>query len=169
MECKGAKWSEWEIQYKERGVMEMANFVDEYARQLDERGRIILPAKVREKISSTVFITRAPSDKCLHLYTEDEWEKMSEKIRSLPTATDKNAAAFVRLFFGKASACEVDKQGRIALAKRLIDYAGIEKDVVLVGANTRLEIWNSEVWEEYQSGLTDDIVVDGIMKYDLNI
>lgn len=147
----------------------MANFVDEYARQLDDRGRIILPAKVRETLGSTVFITRAPSDKCLHLYTEQEWEIMSDKIKKLPTATDKNAAAFVRLFFGKATACEVDKQGRIALAKRLIEYAGLQKDVMLVGANTRLEIWDSDTWDTYQEELTDDIVLEGIMKYDLNI
>lgn len=149
--------------------MKMANFVDEYSRQLDERGRIILPAKVREKLGNTVFITRAPADKCLHVYTEQEWEILSEKLRSLPTATDKNAAAFVRRFFGKATACEVDKQGRVALAKRLIEYADLEKDVMLIGANTRLEIWNSDIWDDYQSELTDDIVLDGIMKYGLNI
>lgn len=147
----------------------MANFVDEYARQLDERGRIILPAKVREKISSTVFITRAPLDKCLYLYTEDEWEKLAEKLSGLPTATDKYAAAFVRQFFGTASACEVDKQGRIALSKRLIDYAGLEKDIVLVGANTKLEIWNADEKKRNQASFSGDIVVDGILKYGLNI
>lgn len=153
----------------ERGCAVVTNFVDEYARQLDERGRIILPAKVREKIGSTVFVTRAPSDRCLHLYTEQEWENMSEKIRKLPTTTDKNAAAFARMFFGKATACEVDKQGRIALAKRLIEYAGLTKDIILVGANTRLEIWDNQAWEDYQSELSDDIVVEGILQYDLNI
>ncbi len=153
----------------ERGAVTMANFVDEYARQLDERGRIILPAKVREKIGSTVFVTRAPSDFCLYLYTEQEWENMSEKIRKLPTTTNKNAAAFSRLFFGKATTCEVDKQGRIVLAKRLIEYANLKKDIVLVGANTRLEIWDTEAWEKYQSELSDDIILEGIMQYDLNI
>lgn len=147
----------------------MSNFVDKYARQLDERGRIILPAKVREKIGSTIFVTRAPSDQCLYLYTEDEWDHLSEKMRALPTATDKNAAHFVRLFFGNASACEVDKQGRITIAGRLIEYAGLKKDIMLVGANTRLEIWDNTVWETYLSGLSDDIIIDGIMKYDLNI
>ncbi len=149
----------------------MACFVDEYPRQLDERGRMILPAKVREKISSTVYITRSPSakDPCLHLYTEDEWERMSEKIKMLPTTTDKNAAAFVRVFFGKATACEVDKQGRIPIAKRLMDFAGLEKDIMLVGANTRLEIWDSGTWNSYQDDLSDDIVIDGILQYGLNI
>ncbi len=147
----------------------MVNFVDEYPRQLDERGRIILPAKVRELMSGTVYVTRSMSDKCLHLYTQEEWDKISEKINQLPTATDRNAAAFVRLFFGKATSAVIDRQGRVPVAKRLIDYAGLKKDVVLVGANTRLELWDSEEWENYQTNLADDIMMDGILKYGLNI
>lgn len=147
----------------------MTNFVGEYERQIDERGRIILPAKIREDIGSTVYITRSPSEKCLHLYTEEEWERLSEKIMRLPTATDKNAAAFVRLFFGKATNAAVDKQGRVPLDKRLAEYGCLKKDVVLIGANTRLELWDAELWEEYQSGLSDDIIIEGIQKYDLGI
>lgn len=147
----------------------MCNFVDEYARQLDDRGRFIVPPKVREKLGTVVYLTQSPADRCLHLYTESEWEKMSEKISKLPTATDVNAAAFVRRFFGKASACEIDKQGRIVLTKRLVEYAELKKDIILVGANTRLEIWDSENWDDYQDGLSDDIVLNGIMKYELNI
>lgn len=147
----------------------MVNFVDEYPRQLDERGRIILPSKVREKMSETVYVTRSMSDRCLHLYTQKEWDKISEKINQLPTATDRNAAAFVRLFFGKATCAAVDKQGRVPIAKRLIEYANLKKDVMLVGANTRLEIWDSAEWERYQDDLSDDIMMDGILKYGLNI
>ncbi len=147
----------------------MVNFVDEYPRQLDEKGRIILPAKVRDKMTGTVYVTRSVSDKCLHIYTCEEWDKISEKVNQLPTATDRNAAAFARLFFGKASCADVDKQGRVPISKRLIDFAGLKKDVVLVGANTRLEIWDSVEWENYQNGLSDDIMVEGILKYGLNI
>ena len=129
----------------------MVNFVDEYPRQLDERGRIILPAKVRENMSETVYVTRSMSDKCLQLYT------------------DRNAAAFVRLFFGKATSAVIDKQGRVPIAKRLMEYANLKKDVVLVGANTRLEIWDSEEWDRYQDELSDDIMMDGILNYGLNI
>lgn len=147
----------------------MMAFVDEYERQLDERGRIILPSKIRGMAGNIVYITQAPSDKCLHLYTEEEWGRMAEKINKLPTATDRNAAAFVRMFFGKATAVAVDKQGRISVAERLLEYAGLTKDVTLVGANTRLEIWDSGEWKNYQSGLSDDIMMDGILKYGLNI
>ncbi len=144
-------------------------FVDEYQRQLDDRGRMVLPAKVREKLSPVVYITKSVSDNCLHLYTEEEWEKLGEKISKLPTATDKNAAAFVRMFYGRATACEIDKQGRVPIAKRLMDAVGLERDVVLVGVNTRLEIWDSSAWEKYQDSLSDTIMLDGIKEYNLNI
>ncbi len=147
----------------------MVNFVDEYPRQLDERGRIILPSRVRENMSDTVYVTRSMSDKCLHVYTQEEWDRISEKVNQLPTATDRNAAAFVRLFFGKAASAAIDKQGRISVAKRLIDYAGLSKDIVLVGANTRLEIWDSAEWDSYQNGLSDDFMLEGIRAYGLNI
>lgn len=147
----------------------MANFVDEYPRQIDDHGRIILPAKVREDLSETIYITRSMSDKCLQLYTEEEWEKLSEKIKQLPISTDRNAAAFVRLFFGKATSASVDKQGRIPISKRLMEYAGLSRDVILVGASSRLEIWDSAEWEKYQTSLSDDIMMDGILKYNLNI
>ncbi|MBR0360728.1 MAG: division/cell wall cluster transcriptional repressor MraZ [Clostridia bacterium] len=146
----------------------MVSFVDEYERQLDERGRIILPSKLREDICNTVYITQSTSEECLHLYTEEEWEKVAEKVNQLPTATDRNAAAFVRLFFGKATAVVVDKQGRVPISKRLLEFAGLTKDVVLVGANTRLEIWDAKKWNDYQDELSS-VMLDGILKYNLNI
>lgn len=155
--------------FEKGGEYTVAAFVDEYERQLDERGRIILPSKIRGLTGDIVYITQAPFDKCLHLYTEEEWELMAEKINKLPTATDRNAAAFVRMFFGKATSVQVDKQGRVPITARLLEYAGLSKEVVLVGANTRLEIWDSETWKNYQSELADDIMMDGILKYGLNI
>lgn len=147
----------------------MTFFVDEYQRQIDESGRIILPSKLRKEVGETVYITQSPSERCLQLYTEDGWEEIASKIKQLPTATDRNAAAFVRVFFGKASSVKVDKQGRIPIAPRFTEYAGLKKDVVLVGANTRLELWDTEAWAKYQNELSDDIMMDGILKYGLNI
>ena len=144
-------------------------FVDEYDRQLDERGRIILPAKVREKISQTVYITQSPTDKCLQIYTEDEWGTISEKLRDLPVTTDPNARALVRQFFGTAASCEVDKQGRILLNKKHIDFAGLTKDIVLVGANTKIEIWDKSAWDAYNENIAQDIIVEGLAKYNLTI
>ena len=145
----------------------MVYFVGEYLRQLDERGRFVLPAKIREKLEGTIYITRAPAEKCLNLYTEEEWENIAEKMRSLPTSIDRNAAKFQRKLFGKASSSEVDKQGRISLTDELKEYAGLKKDVVLVGMNTKLEIWDKDLWDSMDDD--DDIILDGIMKYDINI
>ena len=145
----------------------MVFFVGKYERQIDERGRFILPAKIREKLEGTIYITRAPAEKCLNLYTEEEWENIAEKMRSLPTSIDRNAAKFQRKLFGKASSSEVDKQGRISLTDELKEYAGLKKDVVLVGMNTKLEIWDKDLWEGMDDD--DDIILEGIMKYDINI
>ena len=89
----------------------MVNFVGKYPRQLDDRGRFILPAKIREKLSGTDYITQSPVDACLNLYTEDEWEAIAQKVRALPTVTDRNAAALQRKIFGNAISCDLEKQG----------------------------------------------------------
>ena len=147
----------------------MVNFVGEYPRQLDDRGRFVLPAKIREKLSGTVIITRSPIDKCLNLYCEEEWETIAAKIRELPTVTDRNAAAFQRRLFGKAISCEVDKQGRIPLTAEFIEYAGMKKDIVLVGVNSKLEIWDSENWKAIDDAIDTDMIINGIAQYGINI
>lgn len=147
----------------------MVNFVGEYPRQLDDRGRFILPAKIREKLSGTVYVTRSPIDSCLNLYTEEEWEAIAEKVRALPTVTDRNAAALQRKLFGKAISCEVDKQGRIPLTGELIEYANMKKDIVLVGVNSKLEIWDSESWKTIDDAIDADAIIEGISKYEINI
>ena len=148
---------------------DMVYFVGEYPRQLDERGRFILPAKIRENLSGTVFITRSPIDDCLNLYTQEEWEIISAKVRSLPTVTDRNVAALQRKLFGKAISCEIDKQGRIPLSAELIEYAGMKKDIVLVGVNSKLEIWDSEKWKSVDDAIDTQTFIDGIAKYNINI
>ncbi|MDY3929885.1 MAG: division/cell wall cluster transcriptional repressor MraZ [Clostridia bacterium] len=148
----------------------MVFFVGEYERQLDERGRFILPAKIREKLSGTVYITKSPLEQCLNLYTETEWEALSNKVHELPSGTDVNVAKFIRKLFSKAMSCELDKQGRIPLTDALIEYAGLKKDIVLVGANSKLEIWDAENWKKVSDEDDDtDIIIEGIQKYQLFI
>ena len=155
--------------YERRGYALSTYFVDEYERQLDDRGRIILPSKLRDKVLPCVYITRSPSEKCLHMYNSEGWEAMSSKLKELPTSTDPSAAAFVRLFFGKATECEIDKQGRVSISPRLAEFAGLKKDIVLVGANTRMEIWDKEEWNKYQEGLESECLAEGILRFGLNI
>lgn len=147
----------------------MIFFVGEYPRQLDERNRFILPAKVREQLSGIVYITRSPSEQCLNLYTEEEWEVIAQKVRELPTGTDRNAAMFQRRLFGKAMSCELDKQGRVPLTQELINFAELKKDIILVGSNTKLEIWDADKWDKVNESVDDDIVLEGIQKYNINI
>ncbi len=148
----------------------MVFFVGEYARQLDERGRFILPAKIREKLSGTVYITKAPLEKCLNLYTEEEWMNISQKVHELPSGIDVNAAKFIRKLFSKALECELDKQGRIPLNELLIDAAGLKKDIVLVGANSKIEIWDADLWKQMSEEEDDaDIIIEGIKNYQLFI
>ncbi len=147
----------------------MINFVGEYPRQLDSRGRIILPAKMRDSLSSTVYINRSPVDPCLNIYRESEWEAIAAKVRELPTVTNRNAAALQRKLFGKAIACEVDKQGRIPLTPDLMEYAHLKKDIVLVGVNSKIEIWDSELWKDVDDAIDADMIIEGIAKYEINI
>lgn len=155
--------------WKERMVFPMVCFVGEYERQMDDRNRFILPAKIRDKLSGTIYITKAPIEKCLNLYTEEEWEIIAQKFSGLPTGTDTNVGNLQRKIFGNAIDCDLDKQGRVSLSKTLIDYAGITKDIVLVGANTKLEIWDAAAWARINANIDDDIVIEGIKQYNINI
>ena len=147
----------------------MTFFVDEYQRQIDDSGRMILPSKLRKETGDTLYITQSPSEKCLHIYTAEGWAEIANKVKLLPTTTDPKAAAFVRMFFGKASMVNADKQGRVAIKASLLQYAGIEKDVMLVGANTRLELWDCETYAKYLDSLSQTILTEGIAKYGLGI
>ena len=147
----------------------MASFFGEYPRQLDDRGRFILPAKVREKLSGTVYIAPSLIDECLILYPEEEWRIIAENVSALPTVTNKFAAALQRKLFGKALACEIDRQGRIPLNEYLINYAGLKKDIVLVGVNSTFEIWDSEKNKTSDEAFDSTMTLDGLSEFNLNI
>ena len=121
-------------------------FMGEYNHTIDAKGRLIVPAKFREALGDEFVVTKG-LDGCLFVYSNSEWNAFEEKLRTLPL-TNKNARQFTRFFLAGAAACEVDKQGRILLPQVLRESAKLEKDVVLVGVASRIEIWSKEVWEE---------------------
>ena len=121
-------------------------FMGEYNHTIDAKGRLIVPAKFREALGDE-FVVNKGLDGCLFVYSNSEWNAFEEKLRTLPL-TNKNARQFTRFFLAGAAACEVDKQGRILLPQVLREFAKLEKDVVLVGVASRIEIWSKEVWEE---------------------
>ncbi len=124
-------------------------FMGEYHHNIDEKGRMIVPAKFREHLGSTFIVTRG-LDRCLFVYPEVEWRKLEERLKSLPL-TKKDARAFSRFFFSGATECELDKQGRVNIAPPLRAYAQLEKECVVIGVSNRVEIWSKQIWEQYVS------------------
>ena len=130
-------------------------FMGEYNHTIDPKGRLIIPAKFREALGDEFVVTKG-LDGCLFVYANKEWNNFEEKLRTLPL-TNKNARQFTRFFLAGAAACEVDKQGRILIPQVLREFAKLEKDVVLVGVASRIEIWSKEVWEESISTYDTDM------------
>ena len=120
-------------------------FMGEYNHSIDAKGRIIVPSKFREKLGEQFVVTKG-LDGCLWVFSSAEWELFSEKLTSLPVAR-KDARNFSRFFLAGATEAETDKMGRILIPQVLRDYAGLTKDAVLIGAGSRVEIWNKEAWE----------------------
>ena len=130
-------------------------FMGEYNHTIDAKGRLIVPAKFREILGDNFIVTKG-LDGCLFVYPNDEWTRIEEKLKSLPL-TNKNARQFTRFFLAGAAACEVDKQGRILLPQVLREFASLEKDVVLVGVASRIEIWSRERWDESMNTYDGDM------------
>lgn len=130
-------------------------FMGEYNHTIDAKGRLIVPAKFREILGDNFIVTKG-LDGCLFAYPNDEWTRFEEKLKSLPL-TNKNARQFTRFFLAGAAACEVDKQGRILLPQVLREFASLEKDVVLVGVASRIEIWSRERWDESMNTYDGDM------------
>lgn len=123
--------------------------IGEYSHSLDVKGRLIMPAKLREDMGEKFIITTG-LDGCLFGFSMIEWQKFEGKLKTLPI-TNKNARNFVRFFLSGATECELDKQGRFLIASKLREVANLDKDVTIIGAGTRIEIWNTKKWEEQTS------------------
>lgn len=121
--------------------------IGEYEHSLDSKGRLIMPAKLRESMGEKFVITKG-LDGCLFGFSQDEWKIFEEKLKTLPI-TQKNARNFVRFFLSGAVECEIDKQGRFLISSNLREVAELEKEVVIIGVGTRIEIWNKNKWIEY--------------------
>lgn len=124
-------------------------FIGEYVHNLDEKGRLAIPVKFRRDLSKGAVVTRG-LDNCLFLYTKTEWEKLAEKLATLPFS-QSNSRAFSRLMLAGAMDVEIDKQGRVVLPEYLRVFAGLKKNVVLAGLYNRAEIWDEEKWQAYKT------------------
>ncbi len=124
-------------------------FIGEYQHNIDAKGRVAVPAKFRNKLSGGAIVTRG-IDKCLFLFSVEEWERLAEKIITIPFTT-ASARAFSRLMLAGASDCEIDAQGRILIPDYLRKYANLEKEIIIAGLYNRAEIWNAHYWSEYKT------------------
>jgi len=122
-------------------------FLGTHAPRLDEKGRLILPAKYRDELAGGVVITKG-QERCLYVFPQEEFTRITEALRTAPV-TAKSVRDYSRVFFASASDEVPDKQGRITLPPALRAYAGLQRDCVVIGANTRLEIWDTQAWDTY--------------------
>ena len=128
--------------------------IGEYQHSLDAKGRLFIPAKFRDDLGDQFVIARGVGN-CLFGMSLKEWDSFSQKLRSQPV-TDVQVQKFVRVVFAGATDCEPDKQGRVVIPANLRDIAGLEKDVVVIGVMSRIEIWNKEAWIAYNESINDD-------------
>ncbi|OJG26324.1 protein MraZ [Enterococcus columbae DSM 7374 = ATCC 51263] len=126
---------------------ELSMFMGEFQHSIDAKGRLIVPAKFREKLGETFVVTRG-LDGCLFGYPLDEWNKLEEKLNEMPLAK-KDARLFVRFFYSAATECEIDKQGRINIPQTLRTHAQLEKSCVIIGVSNRIEIWDEARWQAF--------------------
>ena len=119
----------------------MARLLGKSNNSIDSKGRLFIPAKLREELGVTFYLAMGV-DECLAIYPQETWNRFTEKFASLPMSQ----SAAMRPLFANASKCELDSQGRIVIPQKLRKYAGLEKDAVIIGVNDRAEIWSAETW-----------------------
>ena len=140
-----------------RGRRGAAVFLGTHLPRLDDKGRLILPAKFRDQLAAGLVVTRG-QERCLFVYPLQEFERIHEQLRQAPS-TSKSARDYLRVLLSGASDETPDKQGRVTIPPALREYASLDRDVAVIGAGTRVEIWDLAAWETYlaeqESGYAD--------------
>lgn len=132
--------------------------IGEYQHNIDQKGRVIVPAKFREDLGERFYVTKG-LDGCLFVLSPEEWARLQDKIKAMPIS---KARGLQRFFFSGAAEVEPDKQGRILIPQSLRDHAKLTKDVTVIGASSRAEIWDSGHWNEFNSNLTEDSIAEAM-------
>lgn len=139
----------------------------EYQHTVDNKGRLIFPVKFREALGEK-FVATKGLDNCLFVYSLEEWAILENKLKQLPLAKPE-ARAFVRFFFAGAAELECDKQGRVLLPTNLREHARLDKDVVVIGVSSRIEIWSQAAWDEYNAKIGPEVATIAENLVDLGI
>ena len=132
----------------------------EFEHTLDTKGRISMPAKLRKDMGETFILTKG-LDGCLFAFSSEEWLNFESKLKSLPLS-DKNARNFVRFFLAGATECEIDKQGRFLIPQNLRQAGSLEKEAVIIGVGTRLEIWDKKTWTSKDEEISADEIAENM-------
>lgn len=130
------------------------SLIGTYVHSVDEKGRLAVPAKLRVELGDPFYITCLNSE-CIYAYSEEEWEKFADKLNAIPQ-TDPKAQRYVRMIFSSACKCEPDKQGRVLLPQLLREKVGIDKEIVMIGASYRAEIWAKDKWQAFLDAASED-------------
>ena len=142
-------------------------FVGESNQKLDAKFRLTIPSQHRRHLEDGMVITRSLDERCLRLYTLEEWNKLATKIEELQNG-DRLMRQIRRQFFSQAEEVRMDKQGRILINQKLRTYAEVESEVVVAGNNSYLEIWNQTLWDETTLDLIDESTIQNVGKEILN-
>ncbi len=134
--------------------------IGEYEHTIDAKGRLSMPAKLRRDMGEAFIVTKG-LDGCLFAFSQEEWKNFETKLKALPLS-DKNARNFVRFFLAGATECEIDKQGRFLIPGNLREAAKLEKEAVIIGVGTRLEIWNKDVWASKDEEISADEIAENM-------
>ena len=137
--------------------------IGEYQHSLDTKGRGQLPGKAARRFGGNFHPFKGLGDPCLFVYSQQEWDKLTEKLNSLPLS---KARALQRFLFAGATQVQPDKQGRILIPQNLRQYAGLQKDLVIVGASNRAEIWDQDQWEQMCNEVTSDMIAQTMDELD---
>ena len=122
--------------------MEVNTMTGEYQHSLDNKGRLFVPAKLRDELGEVFFLTLS-MDRCLCAYSSENWQALSDKVSAMPYVKQRK----MRPLFAHAARCELDAQGRVLIPQHLRDYAGFKKNVTVVGCNNHAELWDSDAWQ----------------------
>ncbi|WP_125615607.1 division/cell wall cluster transcriptional repressor MraZ [Specibacter cremeus] len=142
-------------------------FLGTHSPRLDEKGRIILPAKFREELAGGLVLTRG-QEHCIYIFSAREFEKVHEQMRSAPIS-NRQARDYIRVFLSGASDEVPDKQGRVTIPATLRAYAGLDRELAVIGAGNRAEIWDATAWADYLAeqeksfSETDDVAIPGLI------
>ena len=138
-------------------------FVGEYKHTLDAKNRLFIPAKYREMLGDSFYITRK-MEKCLAIYSEEEWTKLTEKLNTMP---DSSVGAIKQFLYSKTINVSPDSQGRVVLTPELLGYAQIDKNAVIIGVGDHLQIWSDVLWTEKENSIDTEELMEKLRLFGL--